>query len=44
MPNDVVIVEPRKDISTSYQNITYTTILASISTALAILLFAGLGF
>jgi polysaccharide export outer membrane protein len=44
MPNDVVIVEPLKDISTSYQNITYTTILASISTALAILLFAGLGF
>jgi polysaccharide export outer membrane protein len=44
MPNDVVIVEPLKDISTSYQNITYTTILASISTALAILLFAGMGF
>ena len=44
MPNDVVIVEPLKDISTSYQNITYTTILASISTALAILLFMGLGF
>jgi polysaccharide export outer membrane protein len=44
LPNDVVIVEPLKDISTSYQNITYTTILASISTALAILLFAGLGF
>jgi len=44
MPNDVVIVEPLKDISTSYQNITYTTILASISTALAVLLFMGLGF
>jgi len=44
LPNDVVVVEPRKDISTSYQNITYTTILASISTALAILLFMGLGF
>jgi polysaccharide export outer membrane protein len=44
LPNDVVIVEPLKDISTSYQNITYTTILASISTALAVLLFMGLGF
>jgi polysaccharide biosynthesis/export protein len=44
MPNDVIIVEPLKDISTSYQNITYTTILASISTALAVLLFMGLGF
>ena len=44
LPNDVVVVEPLKDISTSYQNITYTTILASISTALAILLFMGLGF
>jgi len=44
LPNDVVIVEPLKDISTSYQNITYSTILASVSTALAILLFMGLGF
>ena len=44
LPNDVVIVEPLKDISTSYQNITYSTILASVSTALAVLLFMGLGF
>ena len=44
MPNDIVIVEPLKDISTSYQNITYSTILASISAALAVLLFMGLGF
>jgi polysaccharide export outer membrane protein len=44
LPNDVVIVEPLKDISTSYQNITYSTILASISAALAVLLFMGLGF
>jgi len=44
MPNDVVIVEPLKDISNSYQNITYSTILASISTAIAVLLFMGLGF
>jgi len=44
MPNDVIIVEPLKAISTSYSNITYSTILTTISTALAVLLFAGLGF
>ena len=44
MPNDVIIVEPLKAISTSYSNITYTTILSTISTALAVLLFAGLSF
>ncbi len=44
LPNDVIIVEPLKDISTSYSNITYTTLLSTITTALAVLLFAGLGF
>ncbi|HCM60774.1 MAG TPA: hypothetical protein DIS74_10455 [Bacteroidales bacterium] len=44
MPNDVIIVEPMNAISSSYSNITYTTILSTISTALAVLLFAGLGF
>ena len=44
IPNDVIIVEPLKAISTSYSNITYTTILSTISTALAVLLFAGLSF
>jgi len=44
MPNDVIIVEPLKAVSTSYSNITYTTILSTISTALAVLLFAGLRF
>ena len=44
MPNDVIIVEPLKAISTSYSNITYTTILSTISTAIAVLLFAGLRF
>jgi polysaccharide export outer membrane protein len=44
MPNDVIVVEPLKAISTSYSNITYTTILSTITTAIAILLFAGLGF
>lgn len=44
MPNDVLIVEPLNAISTSYSNITYTTILSTISTAIAVLLFAGLRF
>lgn len=44
IPNDVIIVEPLKAISTSYSNITYTTILSTISTAIAVLLFAGLRF
>jgi hypothetical protein len=30
-----------KSVSTSYSNITYTTILSSITTLLAVLLFAG---
>ena len=44
LPNDVVIVEPLKAISTSYSNITYTTILSSITTLIAILLFTGVKF
>ena len=42
LPNDVIIVEPLKAVSTSYSNITYSTILSTISTALAVLLFSGL--
>lgn len=42
LPNDVVVVEPLKSISTSYSNITYTTILTSITTLIAVMLFAGL--
>ena len=42
--NDVIVVEPLKAISTSYANITYTTILSTITTAIAILLFMGLGY
>lgn len=41
LPNDVIIVEPLKSVSTSYQNNTYTTILTSITTLIAILLFTG---
>jgi len=42
LPNDVIVVEPLNSISSSYSNITYTTILSSISTLIAVLLFAGL--
>jgi polysaccharide export outer membrane protein len=41
LPSDVIIVEPLNAISSSYQNITYTTILASITTLIAILLLLG---
>ena len=44
MPNDVIIVEPLKALSASYQNITYTTILSSITTLIAVLLFTNVKF
>jgi len=44
LPNDVIIVEPLKALSSSYQNITYTTILSSITTLIAILLFTNVKF
>lgn len=44
LPNDVIVVEPLKAISSSYANITYTTILSSITTLIAILLFTGVNF
>ncbi len=44
IPNDVIIVEPLNEISTSYSNITYTTILSSITTLIAVLLFTGVNF
>jgi len=44
IPNDVLIVEPLKAVSSSYSNITYTTILSSITTLIAILLFTGVKF
>jgi polysaccharide biosynthesis/export protein len=43
-PNDVIVVEPLKALSTSYQNITYTTILSSITTLIAVLLFTNVKF
>ena len=44
LPNDVIIIEPLKAISASYQNITYTTILSSITTLIAVLLFTNVKF
>ena len=44
LPNDVIVVEPLKAISSSYANITYTTFLSSITTLIAILLFTGVRF
>ncbi len=39
LPNDVIVVEPLKSIASSYQNITYSTILTTITTLIAVLLF-----
>jgi polysaccharide export outer membrane protein len=44
LPNDVIVVEPLKAISSSYFNSTYTTVLSSITTLIAILLFTGFSF
>jgi polysaccharide biosynthesis/export protein len=44
LPNDVIVVEPMKALSSSYQNITYTTILSSITTLIAVLLFTNVKF
>jgi len=43
-PNDVVVVEPLRAISSSYSNITFTTVLSSITTLIAVLLFTGVRF
>lgn len=44
LPNDIIIVEPLKAISTSYPNYTLTTALTSVTTLIAVLLFLGLSF
>jgi polysaccharide export outer membrane protein len=44
LPNDVIVVEPLKAKSTSYSNITFTTVLSSITTLIAVLLFTGVKF
>jgi polysaccharide export outer membrane protein len=42
LPNDVIVVEPLKSISTSYTNITFTTLLSAVTTMIAVLVFAGI--
>jgi polysaccharide export outer membrane protein len=37
LPNDVIVVEPLRAVSSSYSNITYTTILQSVTTLISIL-------
>jgi polysaccharide biosynthesis/export protein len=37
LPNDVIVVEPLRNISWSYENITYSTILTTITTLIAVL-------
>ena len=44
LPNDVIVVEPLDAISSSYSNNTYTTILTSLTTLIAVLLFTGVNF
>lgn len=44
LPNDVIVVEPLSALSSSYQNITYTTILSSVTTLIAVLLFTNVKF
>jgi polysaccharide export outer membrane protein len=39
LPNDVIVVEPLNSIASSYQNITYSTILTTVTTLIAVLLF-----
>jgi polysaccharide export outer membrane protein len=44
LPNDVIVVEPLKAISSSYSNITFITVLSSVTTLIAVLLFTGVKF
>jgi polysaccharide export outer membrane protein len=44
LPNDVIVIEPLNAISSSYSNLTYTTILTSVTTLIALLLFIGVQF
>jgi polysaccharide biosynthesis/export protein len=37
LPNDVIVVEPLKSVSTSYPNVTYQSILSTLTTLVAIL-------
>lgn len=39
LPNDIIVVEPLRSISTSYSNITFSTALTTIATLVQVLLF-----
>lgn len=41
LPNDVIVVEPLKSISTNYQNNTISTFLSAVSTLVAVLVLLG---
>lgn len=41
LPNDIIVVEPLRAVSWSYQNMTYTTVLSTITTMIAILYFVN---
>lgn len=42
LPNDVLVVEPLRSVSTSYSNITFTTLLSAVTTMIGVLVFAGI--
>jgi polysaccharide export outer membrane protein len=42
LPNDVIVIEPLRQVSWSYQNMTYSTILTTITTLVAVLYFANI--
>ncbi len=42
LPNDVLVVEPLRSISTSYSNLTFTTLLSAVTTMIGVLVFAGI--
>jgi polysaccharide export outer membrane protein len=41
LPNDVIVVEPLRQVSWSYQNMTYSTVLTTLTTVVAVLLYFG---
>jgi polysaccharide biosynthesis/export protein len=44
LPNDVIVVEPLRNISWSYENITYSTVLTTITTLIAVLVLFQVKF
>lgn len=42
LPNDVIVVEPLRSVSSSYSNITFTTLLSAVTTMIGVLVFAGI--